>query len=150
MQLTENFHLEEFLRSHTADKRSIDNTPPSGVIKNLGWLAEWLEELRIGIGNVPIIIVSGYRNHELNEAVGGQRDSRHTMGLAADFYAIGKTPQQVIDKAIEIGLAFDELIGKKTTVHVGLSRPEMLRWIGTDKRVVSEVFPSHHVSKLDS
>lgn len=86
-RLTINFPLEEFIVSQVAERRGIDNTPSERIITNLGHLASDLETIRIMLGNVPILITSGYRCPALNEAIGGIRNSAHMRGLAADFIA---------------------------------------------------------------
>jgi len=73
MKLTENFHLDEFLVSETAERMGIDNDPPDDVIDNLRGLASTLEEVRKVLGNRPITITSGYRSPNLNRAVNGSR-----------------------------------------------------------------------------
>lgn len=78
------FKLEEFIRSNTAEKNSIDNTPPSAIIKNIEKLVEKvLSPTRQKYGK-PIYINSGYRCPELNRRVGGATHSYHLQGRAAD------------------------------------------------------------------
>ena len=58
MQLSENFFLAEFVRSDTALRRGIDNTPDIQQIMNLKFLCEnILQPLRDKFG--PIVISSG-------------------------------------------------------------------------------------------
>lgn len=122
MQLTEHFTLEEFLVSETAARRGINNTPTDAVVKNLKRLAERLEQVR-AIFHKPVIITSGYRCPQLNEAVGGSKNSAHMSGLAADFNIFGAGgPLQV---AILINqrqnIAFDQLINEYDSwVHIGI------------------------------
>lgn len=82
---TKYFKVEEFLRSETADKLGIDNTPiDETIIDNINYSLERLNEIRENYGK-PIIISSGYRCQALNEAVGGVKDSGHTKGLCVDL-----------------------------------------------------------------
>ena len=78
------FTLDEFLRSDTATKKKIDNTPSFEVIENLLDLALFLDGIRKAWGS-GIHINSGYRSLALNAAVGGVQGSQHCYGLAADI-----------------------------------------------------------------
>lgn len=122
--MTPHFKLIEFTRSATADARKIDNKPTQAHLKNLHVLAGTLEQVRSLLGGA-IIISSGYRNPELNKAVGGSPTSAHAMGLAIDFTCPSfGTPTDVV-KAIEgSNINYDQLIlefdGGKNWVHFGL------------------------------
>lgn len=79
------FTLDELIRSDTADRLCIDNTPTSEAISNLDRLVtRVLDKIRDGWGR-PIIVTSGYRCKELNAAVGGTHYSQHLKGQAADI-----------------------------------------------------------------
>lgn len=112
MKLTENFHLDEFLVSETAERMGIDNDPPDDVIDNLRGLASTLEEVRKVLGNRPITITSGYRSPNLNRAVNGSRNSAHVFGYAADFTCPGfGTPLDVCRAIVAAGsIPYDQLI----------------------------------------
>ena len=85
MQLSENFTLEEFVRSETAAKYNIANVPSWEHVINLKNLCEQvLQPLRWHI-NRPVIINSGYRCERLNEKVHGVGNSQHMRGEAADI-----------------------------------------------------------------
>ena len=85
MKLTENFTLEEFERSATAEKYHINNSVPPQYIPVLQQLCQQvLEPLRRFVGQ-PIVITSGYRCNQLNIRVGGAYASQHTLGEAADL-----------------------------------------------------------------
>lgn len=131
--LSTNFTLASMIRSTTAEQRNIDNTPTPAVIKNLTELCKTiLEPVRKGVGNLPIIVNSGYRSPKLNVAVGGVSTSAHCFGLAADIVCpLFGDPKQFATfianylKANKI--AFDQVIyehvGKSKWVHVGLRHP---------------------------
>lgn len=88
---SEFFSLAELIKSSTADKHHIDNTPPSEVIKNLQYGVDMvLDPLRRLYGK-PIIITSGYRCQKLNDLVGGVKNSWHTKGNAADIHVASLT-----------------------------------------------------------
>ena len=85
MRLSKNFTLEEFERSDTAKRLKIDNHVPQFAIPRLRTLCEKvLQPVRDHFG-VPIIITSGYRCPDLNDAVKGATSSQHMKGEAADF-----------------------------------------------------------------
>lgn len=85
MELSEHFKLEEFVRSETASRLHIDNTPTEDIIDNLRYLCETVLEKIRNKANKPLIISSGYRCKELNKAVGGVSNSQHCIGCAADI-----------------------------------------------------------------
>lgn len=88
---SEFFTLAELIKSSTADKHQIDNTPPSEVLKNLQYGVDMvLDPLRRLYGK-PIIITSGYRCQKLNLLVGGVTNSWHTKGNAADIHVASLT-----------------------------------------------------------
>ena len=71
------FKVEELLRSETAERYGIDNTPTDDdIIDNINYTIRRLDEIREGYGK-PIIINSGYRCPELNRKVGGVSSSFH-------------------------------------------------------------------------
>ena len=85
MQLTENFSLNEMIKSETALRQGLDNTPPDDVVENLRLLCEQvLQPLRVAYGR-GIKVNSGYRSPDVNAAVGGSRTSDHCKGQAADI-----------------------------------------------------------------
>ena len=85
MRLSKNFTLEEFERSDTAKRLKIDNHVPQFAVPRLRTLCEKvLQPVRDHFG-VPIIITSGYRCPDLNDAVKGAASSQHMKGEAADF-----------------------------------------------------------------
>ncbi len=72
IQIAENFRLREFQCSCC------------GVVKMDPELIRRLQAMRDEIGQ-PLIINSGYRCPEHNQAVGGAKDSQHIHGRAADI-----------------------------------------------------------------
>ncbi len=83
--LSEHFALSEMVRSGTAIRYGIDNTPTEEAIENFTLLCRnVLEPLRRRFGAVRI--TSGYRSQALNRAVGGARTSQHLTGEAADIH----------------------------------------------------------------
>jgi zinc D-Ala-D-Ala carboxypeptidase len=110
MKISENFTLQELTKSATAKSRGLTNQPTAQHQKNLVELVNnILQPLRTALGR-SIDVTSGYRSHELNNAVGGSKTSQHSLGQAADIVVQGMTPKQVCEKIIELGLPFDQLI----------------------------------------
>lgn len=118
MKLTKNFTLEELIKSPTADRLKIDNTPTDKIISNLTELSELLQKVRDKY-NKPIIVTSGYRCERLNKAVGGAKGSQHRLGQAADIRSVSDTQEDnqelfnlilgmMIQKDISVGQLIDE------------------------------------------
>lgn len=121
MQLTVHFALDEFVRSQTATRLGIDNTPSDEIVSHLQVVAEGLEKVRtiLGVFNTPMYIDSGYRCPELNAAVHGARDSAHMAGYAADFICPSYgTPLDIVKTIAKSDLQFDQLIQEGTWVHI--------------------------------
>jgi len=123
MKLSKNFTLSELTRSNTAEREGIVNKPSEEQIENLKFLTnEILQPVRDHF-NSPVHITSGFRNDELNEAVGGSDTSQHRTGEAADFYVTG---HESIDVArwIQDNLVYHQIILYKSRghVHVGIRR----------------------------
>jgi uncharacterized protein YcbK (DUF882 family) len=105
--MTENFKKEEF--------RSKDGAHfPYDVKQNLQVLAEQLEVLRAHFG-LPITINSGYRSFAHNQKIGGEPNSQHLLGKAADVVIEGVSPDEVAD-------AIEFLIDSKMMKQGGLGR----------------------------
>ena len=126
MLLSTHFTLGEFLRSGTAIKYGIDNTPQQAmVIVRLTMLCEQvLEPLRQNFG--IITITSGYRCPQLNLAVHGVPGSQHTLGEAADIFIPNDEILKKYADFIEQHCEFDQMIleprgaapGKQRWLHV--------------------------------
>lgn len=90
MKLSTYFTYEEMIRSDTAKRLGIDNTPNTKQVANLKKLCvEVLDRVRAAYGK-PIIVSSGFRCPELNAAVGGNPNSQHcaNCGAAADIHSV--------------------------------------------------------------
>ena len=129
MQITKNFKLCEFENSRTATFRGIDNSVKSPLVKaSIKALCEHvLQPFRDYLGR-EIIVTSGFRCKELNEAVGGVVDSQHTIGQAADITPsdYGNFMMRDIVWLITT-LPFDQLIIYRDFVHVSYVSTEKNR-----------------------
>lgn len=76
-----NFTFSELIKTDAG----LDNIPDDmNVLSNICRLAAFLQTIRNEL-HLPIIVNSGYRSKEVNEAVGGVSSSYHCKGLAADI-----------------------------------------------------------------
>ncbi len=108
VRLSENFTLQEFTKSQTAERRGIDNTPVEGHLENAKALFEnVVQPVRDNFG--VTVINSGYRSGDLNYAIGGSNTSQHCKGQAVDIECPG-TSNYDVAKWIEENLDFDQLI----------------------------------------
>ena len=77
MNLSKNFKLSELIKSETAIRMDIDNTPNEEQIESLRLLCEnILQPVRDHFGK-PVKISSGFRCSALNQAAGGSATSDH-------------------------------------------------------------------------
>ena len=101
LRLTPHFTLGEMVASKSHPE--IKNEPTEPQIMNLITVCQWLEKLREEYNNryaqmrnekggmrndsseEPIVINSGFRSKMLNYVVGGEQDSNHLTGCAADI-----------------------------------------------------------------
>lgn len=121
MQLTNNFHLDEFTSSQTASRLGLRNRPGANQVENLRKVAATLEQVRKLLGK-PITISSGYRSPAVNAAVGGSKTSDHQHGFAVDFICPGYgKPIDICRAIVAAGIAFDQLIEEGTWVHLSVS-----------------------------
>lgn len=119
MKLTHHFDLNEFVYSETAERKGIDNYPDNIAITNLLLLCrDVLEPAREEYGKA-MIISSGYRCQQLNNAVGGAKNSQHMTGCACDI--VCSEPRRLFEIFKQQG-NFDQLLwehcGKTQWLHV--------------------------------
>lgn len=81
----QDFILENYTRSATADRMKIDNSPGPISIRNLLHLHAVLCEIDWNISEVKFDVSSAYRCELLNKAVKGAKNSAHLKGLACDL-----------------------------------------------------------------
>jgi hypothetical protein len=105
--MTPHFTLAELT---CTDHRTLDNTPNAQELLNLKKLAEFLEKVKIALGNKPVMINSAFRSKAVNDAVGSKDTSQHRQGLACDFRVPGMTPDAVVRVLISAKLPFDQII----------------------------------------
>ena len=153
MKLSKNLSLEEVIKSTTAKRLGIDNTPDDWTTENLRQVAlNVFQPLRDAFG-CPIFVSSGYRSADLNRAIGGSKRSQHVEGRALDLDAdvFGRCTNAQIFSWIKENVEFDQLIwefGDESNpdwVHVsfvydGANRRRCLKAVRDDQgKVVYEV-----------
>lgn len=86
-----------------------------------------MESIRTLLGDKPIVIHSGYRSAQVNQAVGGVDTSAHCSGLACDFVcAAFGAPVDIALAIVNSDIDYDQLILEYGWVHVGLAQEERL------------------------
>ena len=131
MKLSNNLSLAEVIKSNTAIRRGIDNTPTDLHIANLRYLAEQVFQPIREHFDSAIFVSSGYRSKALNEAIGGSQRSFHSHGMALDLDQDGRSNSVTntdIFYYIKDNLPFSELIwefgdeDKPDWVHVAIAK----------------------------
>lgn len=122
MSLGKYFTIEEMTRSDAAERLKIANTYTQAEYNNLKALVEnILDPLRTKVGK-PITINSGFRNEQVNRAVGGAATSQHRFGQAADLVIEGMTTREIVNLIVDMKLPYDQLIEEfGSWVHVSFS-----------------------------
>jgi len=95
------------------------------IQKVLRRLCGLLEKVKEVIGNKPVIINSGFRSKQVNDAVGSKDSSQHRLGCAADIRVPGMTPKQIISACILARLPYDQIILEfDSWVHISVPNTE--------------------------
>lgn len=125
--LSSHISYAEAVKSTTARRLGIDNTPDSDTCQRMRLVAvEVFEPLRKHFG-IAIGISSFYRSRDLNLAIGGSVSSQHCKGEAMDIDGdiYGLISNTDIFNWIKDNLQFDQLIwefgnpdGSPSWVHV--------------------------------
>jgi len=109
LRLSRHFTLREAVKSQTAARKGIDNTPSVERIAPMVRVAEHiLEPVRANYG-VKFSPNSFFRCLELNRAIGSKDTSQHIKGEAVDIEIPGQTNFDVA-QWISQNLDFDQLI----------------------------------------
>ena len=110
-KISKHISYKESIKSNTATRRSIDNTPSDYELTNMVGIAENVfEPLREWVGG-PIKITSMFRCEELNRAIGGSSRSQHCEGRAMDLDdTFGHKTNAEMFEYIRKNLNFDQLI----------------------------------------
>lgn len=117
----QDFILENYTRSATADRLKIDNSPDAISIRNLLHMHAVLCEINWNISDIKFDVSSAYRCELLNKAVKGAKNSAHLKGLACDLitYKASDLRQLYLDIK-NSDLNFDQLILYDTHIHLSI------------------------------
>jgi hypothetical protein len=126
VNLTDHFTLEDLSHSDVAIRHGWDNIPSPEQVESLRRVAQYLEQVRAHARAVfsphsVIIVTSGYRSPQVNEAVGSKPTSYHLKGLAADIRCPGVETLTLALMIHDRLTGYDQLINEYGSwVHVGL------------------------------
>ena len=132
--ISEHVSYNEGVRSNTALRLGINNTPDDLTIQNMETTAEKIfEPLRIWVDG-PIKVNSFFRCLKLNTAIGGAKSSQHMKGQAMDIDdTFGHATNAEMYHWIKENLDFDQLIWEfgnddnPNWLHVSYVSPEKNR-----------------------
>lgn len=128
MKISDNFDLEEFVNSPTAQKYNIDNTPDEQVKNNIIQLVtNILQPIREEWGK-PLMVNSGYRCQALNNKVGGSKTSQHLTGDAADITTGNASDNKklfhiIVDMCQQNKVTYGQLIDEYNYKWLHISNP---------------------------
>ena len=105
--LSPHFSLEELT---VTDHREFTNEPNDLEKNNLKRVAELLERVKGLLGGKPIMVNSGFRSKQVNDAVGSRDSSQHRTGCAADIRVPAMTPDDVVKAIIASDIPYDQII----------------------------------------
>ena len=110
-RISKHVSYKEGVRSNTATRLSLDNTPDSYQLSNMGILSDNIfEPLRKWVGG-PIKINSFFRCENLNKAIGGSSRSQHCQGRAIDLDdTFGHKTNAEMFQYIKENLNYDQII----------------------------------------
>ena len=110
-KISDHVSYKEGVRSNTATRLDIDNTPSAYELSNMGILSDNIfEPLRRWVAG-PIKINSFYRSPKLNTAIGGSNSSQHCQGRAMDIDdTFGHKTNAEMFNYIKENLNFDQII----------------------------------------
>lgn len=129
------FNYYEFIKSDKAEKLGIDNEPKDDdTIDNIIELMRVMDKIRAKwtvyvrencLGSPAIVINSGYRCNDLNEAVKGAKTSAHKIGSACDFEAVNGQNKALFEIALEVlveeNIEFEEIINEHNYAWIHLA-----------------------------
>lgn len=122
MQLTKNFHMDEFCVSSTADAKGISNKPTDEHRKRLAEVTAPGMQIVRDIFGRAVVITSAYRNPVVNKLVGGTPTSDHPQAYAVDFRVAGLSSYQVATRLAEEMKSGGKLHGKVDQLILETSR----------------------------
>lgn len=134
MNLTPHFTIEELCKTSNEKYKKLNLLKAQEQMGKMYQLAGFAERVREIVGK-PLIINSGYRCVELNNAVGGSLTSQHLLAEAIDIKVKGKTASELFQIIVASDLKYDQIIlekvGNAQWVHISIgSKKEKLKYDG--------------------
>jgi len=118
-----NFKISELIKSDIAIRHNINNMPD---INSLDCMLDLIYYCLQPIRNIikkPIIILSGFRNKEVNNLAKGALNSQHCKGQAVDFIISGISVKAIIEIIKNSNIEFDQLINEYDKwVHISFNK----------------------------
>ncbi len=108
-QLTANFTMQEMIKSQTATRYGVDNTPNLAQQYALQAVAKHILQPVRDHMKRSFSPSSGFRGDKLNALIRGSSKSQHRYGEAADFEVPGWS-NYALAEWIKLNLTFDQLI----------------------------------------
>jgi len=110
-KISDHVSYNEGIKSNTATRLNIDNTPDSYALGNMTAVSHNLfEPLRKWVGG-PIKINSFFRSEKLNSSIGGSSSSQHCQGRAIDLDdTFGYKTNAEMFNYIKENLSYDQII----------------------------------------
>lgn len=145
-RLSKYFTIQEMSASELAVRKNINNDPDQESLENLKSLClDVLDPVR-ELLRAPIHINSGYRNKDVNKAIGGASTSQHVKGQAADIVPQSIDLKWAYEQIMNSSIEFDQLIFEfGQWIHIsyvkgGKNRRECLRAYKANGKTVYQSF----------
>lgn len=117
LKLSRHFWLAELTASAMAQKLKISNQPGKMELIALKALCcNVLDPIRETVGRA-VCVSSGYRNEAVNAAVGGEANSQHKRGEAADIYCPGIPTFDLFKLIAASDIPFDQCIMERKLIN---------------------------------
>lgn len=118
------FTWHDLIKSGTARRLGLDNTPTPEAAENLHLLVAHVLDPLVELLRRPVNVTSGYRSPAVNANLStgpgaaeaplvlrpGAKDSEHLVGQAADIFVTGLSAEQLAAAIANSGLSFNRLI----------------------------------------
>lgn len=147
LRISDHISYQEATESETAERLEINNEPSEEILEVMKVTARKLFEPVRRFWKTAIWISSFYRCPEVNEALGGAKDSQHCSGEAFDMdaHVYGVISNRQIFEYLRDNVTFDQLIWEQGTeeepewIHVSYranaNRMQVFRSVRNGKKV---------------
>jgi hypothetical protein len=128
--------LRELVKSQTAERKQIDNTPDDRIIDNLKQTTRRILQPVRDYYKIPFSPSSGYRSAALSLAVGSSTSSQHCAGRAVDF-EVPTIDNFALATWVADNLEFDQLILECYRLGEPYSGWVHVSWVPDERRYQS-------------